>query len=90
MNENVFASMLPLIQWPKGQESIKGTDKKYFLLNTDTYCVYTHVFKTAVSTIGMHIFPYLSSTILKINIFLPIIFCYSLTCSEWQRVGTGI
>lgn len=45
-NKNAVAYMLPFIQWPEGQESIKGRDVKYFPLNTDPdwLCIYTHVF----------------------------------------------
>lgn len=84
-NKNAVAYMLPFIQWPKWQESIR--DVKYFPWNTDPYwlCIYTHVFKTAVSTIGMRIFSYSPPHFWK-ELFFP---HNSLLQSNTVRVATG-
>lgn len=78
--------MLQFIQQPNGQESIKGRDTKILSneILTLTECAHTHVSKTVVSAIAMPILPYLPSTILKRNFFLPVILTLK-THSEWQQ-----
>lgn len=64
-DENGFDYHILIYSVAKNTRMKRKRHKKYWL----NECVYTHVFKTAVSAIGMSTFIHLSSTILKVLFF---------------------